>query len=159
MFYGQSWALMHFLFNRSDRTSSFSDDMRRYMVLTADGTDELVAFEMAFGIPQKRIWTTVKRYLRKCCNVFRLNVAKLQPEFEPQVRNLSRSEISLDLAQIALQSRHFDAAKRCYELAAQDEKTRPWAEAGLGDLLKFDGEYEAARPHFEKALAPGDPYI
>jgi tetratricopeptide (TPR) repeat protein len=162
MFYVQAWALVHFLLNRDDRESSFSDDMRRYMELTTDGTDDLAAFESAFGISAIRLWRTVARYLeKKCCNVFNLKIDELQADFEPKIRKIPKAEITLALAQTAAMFRKFDVAKKWYELALQDEVTRPQAEAGLGDLLAVNGDFDAAKSHYETAvaLAPDDVLI
>lgn len=162
MFYAQSWALVHFLMNRTDRKSNYAEDMRDYLDLISSGSGEVGAFESAFGIPGKELPTKLKSYLRYgCCNVAGYKIEQLQSEFAPEVRALSRAEASLALGQTALATGKFDVARRWYEIAAEDEETRPWAEAGLGDLLKFDGEYEAAQPHFETAvaLAPDDAYI
>jgi tetratricopeptide (TPR) repeat protein len=162
MFYAQSWALVHFLLNRMERDSSFSDDAQRYIQMTADGADELIAFENAYGLPASSLWSTVKRYLRtECCNAFGFKIDKLQPDFAPDIKKMSRAEVSLGLAQTAVEFGKYDAAANWYEIAVQDDATRPWAEAGLGDLRKFAGDYAAAKPHFENALAlrPDDAYI
>jgi len=161
-FYAQSWALVHFLLNRSDRKSKHGEDMRAYLDLVSSGSDEVEAFESAFGIPAKKLPAKLKSYLRyDCCNVAGYRIEQLQSEFAPEVRTLSRAEISLGLGQTALTTGQLDVARRWYEIAAEDETTRPGAEAGLGDLLKFEGDYEAAQPHFETAvaLAPDNAYI
>ncbi|HIE55821.1 MAG TPA: tetratricopeptide repeat protein, partial [Chromatiaceae bacterium] len=47
-----------------------------------------------------------------------------------------------------------------FTIALANERTRSRAEAGFGDVLKFRGEFKAAQPRFEQALAlaPNDPY-
>lgn len=162
MYYAQAWILVHFLMNRDDRESRFADDMLHFVKLTVDGSEELAAFETAFGIPPEYLWRNVGSYLTKtCCTAFVLKIEELQPDFEPTIRKITRTEISLNLGQIAARFRKYDEAEKWYEIALRDEATRPWAEAGLGDLLKFTGDYGAARPHFETAVAlkPDDPHI
>ena len=162
MFYAQSWALVHFLLNRKNRESTYAEDMANYLGLVSSGSGELEAFESAFGIPGEDLQKTLRSYLRyDCCGALGYKLEQLQAKFAPDVRTLSRAEISLSLGQTALALGEFDAARRWYEIATGEAETRPWAEAGLGDLLKFKGEYEAAQPHFESAiaLAPDDPYI
>ena len=162
MFYAQSWLLVHFLMNRTDRDSRFADDMRRYLDLTRSGADEVEAFGTAFGVSGDSLIRDLKRYLeRSCCMVYNVKIDAIQPEFNTEVRRLSKPEISLGLAQTAAELGKHDVARHWYEIAVTDDATRPWAEAGLGDLLKFADEFDAARPHFETAvgLAPNDAYI
>jgi tetratricopeptide (TPR) repeat protein len=91
---------------------------------------------------------------------YRFDLDELLPAFEPVVTRLSREQASLALAKIALRTGELDRAEHWFTIATADRPTRPQAEAGLGDVLKFRGEFAAAQPHFEKAvaLAPDDPY-
>jgi len=161
-FYSQSWALVHYLLNRQDRNSSFAEEMRSYLQLVAGGNTEVAAFEEAFGIARDELVSTLKSYLRyKCCNVFEYEIEQLQLDFSPTVRALSKAEVALGLGQAALALGEYDSAKRWYEIAVTAEDTRAAAEAGLGDLLKFDDRHEAALVHFKRAaeLGPDDAYV
>ncbi len=162
MFYSQSWALVHYLLNRDDRETSFGQDLRSYLDLVADGHTEVAAFESAFGIPRKELASTLKSYLRyKCCNVFGYEIEQLNLAFSPKTRTVPKPEIALGLAQAGLSVGAYESATRWYEIAATAAETRAAAEAGLGDMLKFKGDYDGAQPHFELAeeLGPDDPYI
>lgn len=162
MFYAQSWALVHYLTHRKDRETTFGQDMRSYLNLVAQGNSEVTAFTNAFGVAPDELTSKLKSYLRyKCCDVFGYKIDQLQFEFEPQVRTMGKNEISLGLAQAALSVGAYDSATRWYQIAAELEETRAAAEAGLGDMLKFKGEYDAAQPHFELAeeLGADDPYV
>jgi len=121
---------------------------------------DIEAFEEAFMIAVKDLDRLVKRYLGSGRPVFRWPIDKLVPDFEPDVVTLSREQISLALGQTALRRGELDSAKRWFTIATTDAITRPQAEAGLGDVLKFGSDFEAALPHFEQAvaLAPNDPY-
>ena len=52
-------------------------------------------------------------------------------------------------------------AEHWFTQATRDELVRPRAESGLGDVLKFRGDFAAAQPRFEQALAlaPYDLYV
>ncbi len=160
-FYAEAWALVHYLHNRPDRESSFSQDMAQFLALSESGKDDIAAFEEAFGIREDRLDRLVKDYLdRGRFSYFKMIPDELLPVFEPEVSKLSREQASLELAKIALRLGNLDRAETLFTIALDRESTRPQAEAGLGDVLKFGEEYMAARPHFEKAieLAPDDPY-
>ena len=161
MFYAEAWALVHYLLNRPDRETSFGQDMTRYIELFESGIGDIEAFEEAFMITPEDLDIQVKLYLEGRISVIRWNIDELLPDFEADVISLSREQISLALGQTALRRGELDSAKHWFTIAATDEITRPQAEAGLGDVLKFGGNFEAAQPHFEQAvaLAPNDPYV
>ena len=136
--------------------------MRHYIDLIESGMDDLSAFEEAFEITSHDLNIQVRKYLDGGrFSAFQFELERLLPDFEPEVISLSREEILLGLAQTALQLGNYDAAENWFTLATANETTRPQAEAGLGDLLKFADEFEAAQPYFEQAvaLAPDDPYV
>jgi tetratricopeptide (TPR) repeat protein len=162
MFYAQSWVLVHFLLNREGRESKFPDDMKTYADQVSSGTDVTEAFENAFGISAGDFTEKLKKYLKsECCKYYRFEIEELQPDFTPEVRRMTRAEISLGLAQAALEWGKYDVARRWYEIAAQAQETRPWAEAGLGDLLHIEDDFAAAQTHLETAvsLAPDDAHV
>lgn len=160
-FYAKAWALVHYLQNRPDRDAPFRLEMARYVELVESGMSDIEAFEGAFGIATDDLDRAVQRYIGGQIPVYRLVIDELLPEFEPEVVSLSREQISLSLGKTALQLGWLDdRAKHWFTQALADESTRAKAEAGIGDVLKFGGDFEAALPHFENAvaLAPDDPY-
>ena len=161
MFYAESWALVNYLQNRPDNKTSFGQELAEYIKLTESGETDVAAFEQAFGMTMNQINRKVKSHLQRGRFMhFTMKPEKLLPAFEPVVVDLSREQVSLHLAQVAFSMGKLDQAEGWLRIAATGEETRARAEAGLGDVLKFRGEFEDARPHFEKAvaLAPDDPY-
>lgn len=161
MFYGEAWALVHFLQNRPDREVPFPQDMAKYLELIEQGQDSVEAFETAFAISENKLNRQVKRYLEAGrFRYFRFAVEDLLPGFDVRAVSLTREAAALTLAEAALRFDNLDSAERWFTIAAAGEPTRPHAEAGLGDVRKFRGDYDAAQPHFEQAiaLAPDDPY-
>ena len=160
MFYAEAWLLVHYLHHRPER-NTLDQDMTRYIELIESGIGDLEAFEEAFRITAKDLDAQVKKYAqRRNLPAYQFDVDEILPDFEPKVVRLRREQISLTLGQAALSLGALDSAKHWFTIATTDELFRPRAEAGLGDVLKFDGDFEAAQPYFEKAvaLAPNDPY-
>lgn len=161
MFYAEAWALVHYLLNRLDRETPFAKDMQRYLDLLEAGKEDISAFEQAFGVKTGRLNSEVRRHLeRGKFDSFAFKVDALLPMFEADVVTLSQAEVALGLAQIALGNGQLDKANHWFRIAASSKKTQARAEAGLGDVLKFRGDYAAAEPRFEQsvALAPDNPY-
>lgn len=162
MFHAEAWALVHYLLNRLDRGTPFAADMQRYLALVESGEADTSAFEQAFGVNTGRLNSEVREHLEHGkFDSFAFEIDTLLPVFEAEVVKLSREQLALGLAQIALGSGRLDKADHWFSIAAGGEQARARAEAGLGDVLKFRDDYVAAEPHFEKAvaLAPGNPYV
>ncbi len=157
----ESWALVHFLQHRLDRGTLLGSDMTSYVELVESGKTNIEAFEAIFDIPVEDLEGMLKRYLRKSrVPNHRLKINDVLDDFEPDVRSLSREQVSLALAKLALGFGELDKAERWFTIAVNDELSRPQAESGLGEVLKNKGNIKAAQVHFEQsvALAPSDPY-
>ena len=161
MFYAEAWALVHYLQHRKDSDEPFGREMAHYLTLVDSGKDSVEAFEQAFGITTQRLDNAIQRYVGGyAIPGLVLTINDPLSGFDPEVKILSREEISLHLGQAALGLGGPERAEHWFEVAATDSDYRPRAEAGLGDVLKLNDELEAAEPHYERAveLAPDDPY-
>jgi tetratricopeptide (TPR) repeat protein len=161
MFYAEAWALVHYLQNQPDRQNSFIEDMLQYIDFIESGKGDIESFEEAFGISAKNLNKEVKRYLKKGqFTYFKIDADQLLPTFNPTVTRLTKEQASLALGQLALRNGKLDKAEHLFSIASVDGPTQPRAVAGLGDTLKFRGDFEAALPYFKRAvaLAPEDPY-
>ncbi len=133
----------------------------QYRALLEAGKHDLEAFEEAFGITARQLSRDVKRYLNNgSSRFFTFETDKFLPAFKADVAKLTREQVSLGLARITLERGELDRAAHWFTIALANERTRSRAEAGFGDVLKFRGEFKAAQPRFEQALAlaPNDPY-
>lgn len=160
---GEAWALVHFLFYGRDGRS-IQEDLAEYVEQANSGTDQLAAFESAFGITANELDKQVKGYLKSSSQTKNLAIrrvaAEFTPDLSPEVHSVSRHEISLALGRIALSMRKLDSAQDWFLIALDDERTRPQAEAGLGNVYRLSGHLNAASDHVQKAIAhaPEDPY-
>lgn len=161
MFYAEAWSLVHFLQNRPEQEESFDQQLKSYAKLLDSGAEPIESFEEAFGITMQRLDRDVRDYLGgNRVPGFSLETDELIADFEPEVTRMSREQISLALGQYALVRGNLDEAENWFTIASGDERFRARAEAGLGDVQKFQGNFDEALPHFELAidLAPSDPY-
>lgn len=165
MFYTSSWALVHYLHHGPGR-ETLPEDLMNYIKLLDAGVDKIEAFEDAFGVSVDELDKEVRRYFgenesgtRKIPG-YAIDIEEIIPDFTAEVRKMSEEEISLALADAALTLGETDEARRWYTIASADPKLRPEAEAGIGDTYKFQNDFEAALPYFEKAieLAPDNPF-
>ena len=169
MFYAEAWALVHYLHTSRRKDGKLTADLGRYLELLEAGRSGRGAFEEGFGIGLKRLDRELRNYLGRG----RLTILAIPREvfpnesFEPFVRKLPRGEIALALGQLALHlgswhygERSYDRAAEYFRVALAEDENLAQAHAGLGDLLKFRGEFEQVRPHYERAvaLAPEDAY-
>jgi tetratricopeptide (TPR) repeat protein len=158
-FYAEAWALVHYLV-QPERERSFADAIAQYTTLVEGGTEDLEAFEQSFGMSATKVDREVSRYLtRGRIRAFRAEAEQLVPTFETKEIRLTREEAALALGDLAFFSAEPDKAERFYSVAAESGATRPRGEAGLGSVLQFRNEFEAAETHFARAveLAPNDP--
>jgi tetratricopeptide (TPR) repeat protein len=157
MFYAEAWALVHYLHTSRRKDGKLTADLGRYLELLEAGRSGREAFEEGFGIGLKRLDRELRNYLGRG----RLTILAIPREvfpnesFEPFVRKLPRGEIALALGQLALHlgswhygERSYDRAAEYFRVALAEDENLAQAHAGLGDLLKFRGEFEQARRYF-----------
>lgn len=160
MFYAESWGLVHYLQNREDDDKPFGQRLQHYVQLMDSGIESVEAFEEAFATNMHDLDKNVRRYLGgNRIPGFRFELDAVVTNFEPEVGVLSREQISLALGHYGLMINELEKAERWYTIAANDERYKARAEAGLGDVQKFQENYDAAQPYFQRAieLAPDDP--
>lgn len=156
MFYAQSWALVHYLQN----LPGHRQDLQQYLRLVESGVSSVEAFEQTYKIKMRKMGRSVRAYVRKGRYPgFSIDAQQLLPNFEPTSRQLSREQVSIGLAQVALRGNQLDAAEHWFTIADADEQLRAQAQAGLGDVYKQREDYPTAESHYATAmaLAPDDP--
>ncbi len=161
MFYSEAWALVHFLMNRTEEELRFNDQLEAYIQKLDAGGDSIASFETAFGISIEDLDREVQIYLSgsRIPGIV-LSADSIAPELEPDVTQVSREAISLELGNFALAAGDYERAERWYRIASNEPDLEAKAQAGLGDTMKFRDRVDEALPYFERALelAPRDPY-
>ncbi|MFK8029373.1 MAG: tetratricopeptide repeat protein [Gammaproteobacteria bacterium] len=153
MFYPASWAAVHYIQSMPNHVKLFSDYLQR----VEQGEDDVEAFSTAFDVNITTFNFQIKQYVKKGkFSYIGIPADELLTQFETDTRPLLKHEVTLLLAQAAFRMGKLDNAQYWFELAANYNETRAEAEAGIGDVHKYQKDYESAEPHFIKAveLAP-----
>jgi tetratricopeptide (TPR) repeat protein len=130
--------------------------MDRYRKLVEAGSSDEEAFEEAFGMSPSEADRQLKTYLTHKISavVFDLAILEFEPP-EPTIRAMSASEIASELGNVALAQGNSSDAQSYFEAAITADPSYSRAHAGLGDAHKFQGHWEQAEPHFQRAVELG----
>jgi tetratricopeptide (TPR) repeat protein len=162
MLYAESWALVHYLTLDRPESGSFGRDLAKYMRLTESGITPNTAFEEAFGESPKDLSHDIIRVLQSKdeFRVIGIPIKNIQYDrTEPTVRIPTEVEIAIKLGELLLRRGEGAAAELEFAAAVALDPTASRAQAGLGNALNFQDKWEAAEPHFIRAveLGPDDP--
>jgi tetratricopeptide (TPR) repeat protein len=160
MFYGESWALTHYLLLGSPARS---DQLASYLNLVNAGAVPADAFRSAFHCEPRELEGELRGYLRR----FTLADVRVSFDRSPRTAIGFRAEsISIAEAQaytselLARQARESEA-RALLDAALGAEPSQPRALAALGRLHVRVGRIDEGLPILERAasLAPGDPAV
>jgi tetratricopeptide (TPR) repeat protein len=159
-FYGESWALVHYLFLGRDRREG---ELAEYLALLDAGTSSQAAFERAFGIKTEQLDAEVNRYVRSEIQSFEWPDRDFSRSVAPYARPLPLEEIATDLGIITLRRRTGPAdagrAEQYLRAAIAANAGHARAYAALGDALLAQDKVDEADGYYRKAIeiAPRDP--
>jgi tetratricopeptide (TPR) repeat protein len=148
MFYAQSWLLVHYLMLAN---GEFGKRNLEFLRRCEGGEPVSPAFQAAFGIEVGSLATRLQRYMGKL--PYYNGPAEHLPEFETKTRPIAREEIGAALGALALLTRSPAAARSYYEAALAANPSYGPALTGIGDIDKFAGRFDEAKPYYEKAIA------
>ena len=153
VFYAQSWLLVHYLRSRDSSERGIHDKLSIYTTAISKGRSHVEAFELAFAIDVEELeQELLQYYLDRQFSSRQVPADTALPGFRTRVRELSRSEAQLVLAKMALRFENIDQAETWFDAVLADQDLRAHAEAGLGRVLGFRGETEAANKRFDNAI-------
>ena len=152
-FYAQSWLLVHYLQSRSASEQSMRETLSTYTNAVSKGQSHVEAFELAFAIDIKELEQELMQYyLDRQFPSRQVPADTALPGFRTRVQELSRTEVQLVLARMALRFENIDRAETWFTAVLADQDLRAHAEAGLGRVLGFRGEIEDANKRFDNAI-------
>ena len=153
LFYGQSWLLVHYLRSLPDADRAIPGQLKDYARLVSAGEFAVPAFEQAFGMEVKVLEDDLLRYFLGKQFVSRRAPANTTAlGFVTRTRTLSAAEAQLALAQMALRFENIYGAERWFTRVLADDSLRAHGEAGLGRVLGYRGDVDAASEHFDTAI-------
>ena len=153
MFYAQSWLLVHYLKTQSQSDETVMEQVVEFSRHKAAGLPPGEAFTRAFGLePEQLDQDLLKYYLGREFKRRTVPADTALPGFSPQVRQMSRTEAQLSLAQMAMRFENIDRAEEWFEEVLSDNELRALAEAGLGRVAGYRGDIEAANARFDSAI-------
>jgi len=153
LFYGQSWLLVHYLYDRAADSSEVMSMMATYGDQMNNGLDKIAAFEHAFDLQVDELQHLLTLYLLD--DQFKTTSTAIDtalPGFSPGINSLSSAEVRLALARMAMRFQNDVEAERWFRAALTDDVARPRAEAGLGTVAGFRGDIDTAEARFEAAI-------
>jgi tetratricopeptide (TPR) repeat protein len=157
MFYAEAWALAHYV--TLDRAGEGSPD--EYFALLESGVEPAEAYERVFsesiGDSGQAIRTKLKRGDWRIVGIPLENLE--YDRTPPESRVPLEGEVATRLGAFHISMGKPDRAQPLFQAALEIDSGNARAHAGMGDALRYQEEFEAAEPHFRKAveLDPKDP--
>ncbi len=154
VFYGQSWLMVHYLFDTHSLPRAFD-----YFARMAEGTTSVEqAFQQAFGMSTQQFDRVLQAYARqKTLGSFVVGVGKQPTAYF--VRSLTRTQAEAELADVHLHSPNYsDLAVREFDAVLKCDPNEPVALRGLGYAYLQDHDFARAAELLGKAerLSPND---
>jgi tetratricopeptide (TPR) repeat protein len=159
VFYAQSWAFVHYLNFGLDKPGRGQAQLNRYFRRLAAGRSHEDAVRQAFGVGPRSLDRKLQRYVRS--ERFGAVVVRFENSREvaaPETRPLARGDVVTRLGWLLISLDRAKPAQRYFEMAIREDPNNARAHAGLGAAEGLRGRWEAAIPHFGRALgiAPDD---
>lgn len=159
-FYFHSWLLTHYLTLGPGRAKPGQPSgLSRYLASEPPPGGEEAAWETAFGTDFDRLEGELLNYgANRQIPLRAVPRASLAAETCSGSRTLPTAEAASELGWLALRLEQREQARELFDAALRADAGEARAHAGLGDVAKFSGQWDEARPHYERslALAPGD---
>lgn len=153
LFYSQAWLLVHYLRSLPDADQNVPGMLQDYARLVANGSTTISAFARAFAVEVDVLEDTLLKYFLDKQFVSRSVPADTTlAGFAPRSRELSKAEVQLALAQMALRFENIDGAEEWFNGVLSDGELRAHGEAGLGRVLGHRGDVVGANEHFDSAI-------
>ena len=161
MFYGESWALVHYLMLGAP---SRQDQFRRFLQQVSRGEDVAKSLENSFGMTLE----TIEKELRAYIGRGELPTLRLASGDDPQAyasytamerQSLSDAEANYYLGDLLLHIRRSEDAERYFKQAIALDPNLTLAYAALGQLSLHQQRYAEAKKYLERATRSPQNYL
>lgn len=152
MFYAESWALTHMLYF----SPAYRPKFATFLAAASSGKTADEACWTVFGRRLADVEMELRQYLRRDRFYRAVYDIKLEKSAEdPDVSDASAFESGMVLADLLAITHRPKEALSAYQQLAASNPDKPDVEESLGYLAWQSGDSQAARIHFQKALAAG----
>ena len=161
IFYGQSWALVHYLMLGGN--SNRKDQFKRFVQLVSRGDAPAKALEDSFGMSVATVESELNAYLRRG-EFPSLRLATADPQAYASYTAMQRAPLTDAEANYYLGdllfhiNRHSDAERYFKQAVALDPNLRQ-AHASLGLLYVYQRRYADAKKHLQRATESQQSYL
>jgi tetratricopeptide (TPR) repeat protein len=161
VFYGQSWALVHYLMLGGG--SARQDQFKRFLNLVGRGDDAAKAMEDSFGMTLDTIENELRAYIRRN-ELPTLRMASDDPQAYAsytamQRVSLSEAEANYYLGDLLLHIGRAEDADRYFKQAIALDPTLTMAYSALGQLAVRQRRYADAKKYLQKATLTPQHYL
>jgi tetratricopeptide (TPR) repeat protein len=159
IFYAESWAFVHYLNFGLEIPGRGQDQLSRYFRHIADGASHERAVQQTFGMSHGSLNRALQRYVRgERFGSVAIGFEQPQELEALELRPLARDEVVTRLGWLLISLGRAKPAQRYFEMAISANPRNARAHAGLGAAEGLRERWDAAVPHFGRALgiAPDD---
>lgn len=154
LFYTQSWLFVHYLYNQPGGDRDVVNALLSYANAIQKGLGPMQAFEAAFALTATEATAALRAYSKRHKYSYsRFPLKPLLSDFSPTVRKMSKEEVCLALAYLALSANFADSAEGWFKMALNSPGTMARAEMGIGKLLESQGKFDAAEDYVNSAVS------
>lgn len=163
VFYGQSWALVHYLMLGGSGGSGRQDQFKRFLQQVSRGDAPAKALEDSFGMSLATIESELHAYVRRG-ELPALRIANADPEAYASFTAMQRSSLTDAEANYYLGdllfhiNRQADAERYFKQAIALDPSLRQ-AQAALGLLYVYQRRYADAKRYLQRATESQQSYL
>jgi tetratricopeptide (TPR) repeat protein len=159
VFHAESWAFVHYLNFGLEGRGRGQKQLSRYFRLIADGASHERAVREGFGASPGSLDRKLQRYVRgERFDAVALRFGHSEAVEASELRPLARDEVVTRLGWLLISLGRAKPAQRYFERAIGANPSNARAHAGLGSADGLRRRWDAAIPHFGRALgiAPDD---
>jgi tetratricopeptide (TPR) repeat protein len=164
VFYGESWALVHYLMlGGGSTTSGRQEQFKRFLAQVSRGEPAAKALENSFGTSLANVEDGLKAYVRRG-EFSAMRIATADPEAYASYTAMQRSSLTEGEANFYLGDLLFHInreadAERYFKQAVTLEPTLLQAHAALGQIYTYQKRYADAKKHLQRATESPQSYL
>ena len=163
VFYGQSWALVHYLMLGSGNPGTRQEQFKRFLSQISRGDAPARALEDSFGMTVAELESELKAYVRRG-EFSAMRIATVDPEAYASYTAMQRSSLTEGEANYYLGdllfhiNREADAERYFKQAVALEPNFLP-AQAAMGLICVYQKRYAEAKKYLQKATQSPQSYL